>query len=492
MQETINLYPFQSESVEALRANIRNGTRNQILSAATGSGKTVIACHLLKECHDKGRRAIFVADRINLIDQTSATLDRYGIPHGVIQAQHWRFRPWERIQVASAATLERRSWPEDTDLIIVDEAHAVRKQVVTRVARRDCVTIGLTATPFTKGLGKHYDKVVTVTTTNKLIAEKFLAPFRVFAHSEPDMTGAKVVAGEWTDEECSQRAMPIVGDCVSEYLKHGDAKKFIAFGVDVAHCTEMQRQFMSAGVQCALYTYRTGDDERTQIVEEFRKPDSYIRGLISVSALSKGFDVSDVEVIIMARPLKSSLAEHIQILGRGLRAHEGKTMCTVLDHAGNCVRFWNEMHDFFENGADSLDDGKKREKKKALKKPREPVKCPNCRSVHAPRPICPECGHIYPVRSTAEIVAGELAELEGGQVSSRAEKQIVWSMLCQIVNERGYKPGWAGWKFKEKFGVWPRGLDDSPMEPSPTLLRWLRSRQIAYAKGKKKAEEIGA
>ena len=481
----INLYGFQDESVEALRANIRAGVKNQILSAATGSGKTVIAAYLLHECHAKGRRAVFVADRINLIDQTSATLDLYGIPHGVIQAQHWRFRPWEKIQVASAATLERRSWPENLDLIIVDEAHCVRKQVVNRIDLRDVVTIGLTATPFSKGLGKHYDKVVTVTTTNKLIAEKFLSPFRVFAASEPDMKGAKVVAGEWTDEAAAERAMPIIGDCVAEYLKHGENKKFIAFGVNVAHCEEMQRQFLAAGVQCALYTYRTGDEERTEMVREFRKPDSYLRGLISVAALSKGFDVSDVEVIIMCRPLKSSLAEHIQILGRGLRSHEGKTICTVLDHAGNCVRFWDEMHDFFENGASELDDGKRREKKKAEKKEREPVKCPKCKAVHAPAPICPSCGFVYPAYSNVIHEAGELKALAGGAAAPKDVKQDVYAQLRYVARERNYQSGWVSWKFKEKFKVWPRGLADIEKPPTPELMNWIRSRQIAYAKAKR-------
>lgn len=482
--KNITLYPFQNESVEALRENIRRGVKNQILSAATGSGKTVIAAHLLEECHGKMRKAIFVADRINLIDQTSALLDEYGIPHGVIQAQHWRWRPYERIQVASAATLEKRSWPTDTDLIIVDEAHCIRKHVTDRIAARDCVTIGLTATPFTRGLAKHYDAVVTVTTTNKLIAEKFLAPFRVFAASEPDMTGAKVVAGEWTDDEAATRAMPIIGDCVAEYLKHGEEKKFIAFGVNVAHCEEMQRQFLAAGVQCALYTYRTGDEERTQMVREFRKPDSYIRGLISVAALSKGFDVSDVEVIIMCRPLKSSLAEHIQILGRGLRSHEGKAICTVLDHAGNCVRFWSEMQDFFENGASSLDDGKRKEKKKKEKQ-KKPIKCPRCAAVHAPRPSCPACGYVYPVASV-EHEAGELIALGEGTAASRDEKQEIWSQLRFIVQERGYKEGWAAHKFKERFGIWPRGLKNIETAPTQKLLNWIRSRQIAYSKATKK------
>src|SRR5699024_8604742 len=220
---------------------------------------------------------------------------------------HWRCRPYERIQVASAQTLARRKWPE-ADLIIVDEAHTMSQTVIKRIQGRDTITIGLTATPFTKGLGKHYDSVVSVITTNQLIADKFLVPFRIFAASDPDMTGAKVSAGEWADNEAAERSMPIVGDCVAEYLKHGQGQKFIAFGCNVAHCEELQRQFMSAGVMTELYTYQTGDAARTEMVKEFRKPDSYIRGLVSVSALAKGFRVPDVAVIITDPPLRKSLA----------------------------------------------------------------------------------------------------------------------------------------------------------------------------------------
>jgi len=485
VSEDINLYPFQEASIEALRENIRNGVRNQILCAPTGSGKTICATYLLRECYAKRKRGIFIADRINLIDQTSAVLDTYGVPHGVIQSQHWRSKPWELIQVASAATLERRTWPEDPSLIIVDEAHCIRKQIAKRIIQRDAVTIGLTATPFTRGLGKLYDRLVTITTTNKLIAEGFLSGYRIFASSEPDMRGARVVAGEWTEDAAAERAMPIVGDCVAEYLKHGEGKKFIAFGVNVAHCEEMQKQFLAAGVQCALYTYRTGDSERAEMVQEFRKPDSYIRGLVSVAALSKGFDVSDVEVIIMARPLRSSVAEHIQILGRGLRSHDGKSTCTVLDHAGNCVRFWAQMQDFFENGAAELDDGKHRDKKKAEKSERKPIKCPQCFAVHAPAPMCPHCGFVHPKRSDVVHEAGELIALAKGPTATKEEKQEVYAQLRHIAIDRGYKEGWAAHKFKERFGIWPRGLDDIEKPPTQLLMNWVRSRQIAYAKAKK-------
>lgn len=482
----IELYDFQTASVEALRNNIRGAIKNQILSAATGSGKTIIAAHLMKEAYNKKSRTIFIADRINLIDQTSAVLDRYGIPHGVIQAQHYRFHPWEYIQVASAATLERRTWPEDTKLIIVDECHAMRKQVLRRIEKRDCIVLGLTATPFSKGLGKYYDAVVTVTTTNRLIERGYLCNYRVFAASEPDMTGAKTVAGEWTDEVAAERSMPIVGDCVAEYLKHGDGKKFIAFCVNVAHCEEMQKQFLAAGVRCELYTYRTPDEDRAQMIRDLQG-DTELRGLITVSALSKGFDNHKIEVLIIARPLKSSFAEHIQILGRGLRSDPDNPakVCTVLDHAGNTVRFWGEMMDFFENGASDLDDGKHKEKKKPEKKEAKPMKCPKCSTVHNPLPKCPSCGHIYARPSNVETVAGALIALEKTNAATRDEKQEVWEQFLFVARERGYKQGWAAHLYKQRFGVWPRNLVDIEREPTQKVLNYIRSRQIAYSKGKK-------
>jgi len=486
--ETIDLYEWQENAVEAMRENIRRGVRNQILAAPTGSGKTVVASYLIRESFEKGKRAIFVADRVNLIDQTSAVFDRYGIPHGVIQGNHWRWRPHEQIQIATPQTRQRRSrWP-DADLIIVDEAHSMYKTTTDRISKRDTITIGLTATPFTRGLGKIYDAVVTVRTTNQLISDGYLAPYRIFAASEPDMTGVKVNRGEWAEGETAKRAMPIIGDIVTEYLRHGEGKKFIAFGVNVAHCEELQRQFLEAGIVCGLYTYRTSDEERAGMIEDFQEPDSHLRGLISVAALAKGFDNPSVEVVIMARPLRASLAEHIQILGRGLRRDPDnpEKECIVLDHAGNCVRFWDQMNDFFEYGVTELDMGrpKDRKKKERKKKEREPMKCRECAHVHDPAPMCPMCGYEYPKRSNVEHVAGELNELTGLPAGSEDDRQAVYSGLLYIAIERGYQEGWAAHQYRSRYKAWPNGLRKEPAPPTPELRRWVRSRLIAFLKAR--------
>lgn len=483
----IELRDFQPAAVEALRENIRAGVSNQLLVAPTGSGKTIIATYLIDECRKKGKRAVFVCDRKPLINQTSDVLDFYDIPHGVIQADHWRRQPHQLVQVASAQTLARRKWPP-ADLIIVDEAHTFHQNVLRRIDERDTVVIGLTATPFTKGMGRHYDQVVSVTTTNNLIERKMLASYRIFSASEPDMGDAKVVAGEWTDDAAAERAMPIVGDVVAEYLKHCSGQRFIAFGVNVAHCAELQKRFMEAGVQCALYTYQTGDEERADMVREFKNPDGYLHGLVSVSALSKGFDAPTVECIIMARPLRSSLAEHIQIFGRGLRIDPAKPdkVCTILDHAGNCARLWGPTMNFFENGATELDDGTRKPKEKKPAAERDPVKCPKCAAVHAPRPMCPSCGHEYPRRSNVREVDGELAELTGATAGTD-EREALYAQLLYFANERGYAKGWAAHKYRERTGAWPNGMAPAPAPPTGAVLRWIRSRMIAWARAKKSA-----
>ena len=215
----IELRPYQVDAVERLRQGIRDGHRSQVLVAPTGAGKTAIATYIMDEARKKGSRIAFVVDRVNLVDQTSAVLDSYGIPHGVIQAGHWRRRMYEPIQVCSAQTLEKRGFFPDLSLLIVDECHAIRKETAKLIQNMPKLTVlGLTATPFTKGLSKLYTNLVNVTTTDVLTEQGFLVPLKMYAAVAPDMRGAKVVGGEWADSEIEKRGQAIIGDIVQEWL----------------------------------------------------------------------------------------------------------------------------------------------------------------------------------------------------------------------------------------------------------------------------------
>src|SRR3569623_1672704 len=479
------LRPYQLAAIEEVRQHILDGKKNILVCAPSGAGKTMISSFMVQESSRKMKRSAFVVDRVNLVDQTSAAFDDLKITHGVMQADHWRYRPYERAQICSAQTLARRKWP-DADLTTVEECHTVNEVVKKRIAPRDTIAIGLTATPFTKGLGKLYDALVNVTTTNRLIEDGILSKYRIFAASEPIIEGGKVVAGEWDDKEASKRAMEVVGDCVAENLKHGNGKKFICSAVDVAHVEELQRQFQAAGVMCAAYTYRVKDDERAEVVKEFRKPDSWIRGLITVTAASKGFDVPDIGVVIMARPLRKSLAEHIQFFGRGLRIHPTKNECIVLDHSGNCARFWDEWNDFFVTGALELDDGKKKPKPKKPAMPAEDrmVKCGQCKALHKPLPFCPTCGHAYPKKQTVMHVAGTLKEMIAGgdrkALSPQIWPQIVGEALRKRAGEAARKYALA--MYKKITGQWPSG-DFYSTAPAPMTredANKIKQQNIAY------------
>ena len=216
----LDLREHQIEVIDALRDGFRRGHRSQLLYAPTGFGKTEVAIWLMKASADKEFRSAMILDRIVLVDQTSARLEKYDISHGVHQADHWKYNTSERIQVCSSQTLERRQDFPHIDLLIVDECHITRKQISELIQNNPKMkVIGLTATPFTKGLGNLYTNVVCGATTEQLVIKKWLTPLKVFIAKEIDMTGAKKIAGEWSPDVVTERGMLLTGDIVQEWIK---------------------------------------------------------------------------------------------------------------------------------------------------------------------------------------------------------------------------------------------------------------------------------
>ena len=290
--------PFQDTAHECLRQGARNGHKNQAVMAPTGGGKTYLGMRIIHESLLRGNSAIFVCDRTTLIKQTSAVADSYGLSaHGIIQANHWRIDPRSKFQIASVQTLARRGWP-DVDVIVIDEAHCLYKAWTEHVMTCRAKVIGLSATPFSAGMGKIFTNLVNAATMHALTESGVLVPMRVYSCARINMRGAPVVAGEWSDRAVQERGMEILGDVVTEWSKCASDRKTIVFGATIEHCEAMCRQFNETGIMAATFTSDTKEEERATLLKEYSKPDSALRVLISVEALAKGFDVKDVGCLL--------------------------------------------------------------------------------------------------------------------------------------------------------------------------------------------------
>jgi superfamily II DNA or RNA helicase len=348
----------------------------------------------------------------------------------------------------------------------------------------------LTATPFTKGLKSVYENVITGAATEFLVERKWLAPLRVFIAKEIDMTGAKKVAGEWSQDEVTKRGMQITGDIVQEWIKKtheifGRPRKTIVFCAGVKHGQDLVQQFAALGYNFVSISYRDSDEFKTEAIKDFSRPDTEIHGLIATDILTRGFDVPDVVIGVSARPFSKSLSSHVQQMGRVMRAHEGKDFGVWLDHSGNYLRFREEWEQVYSEGVESLDDGGEKAKKEPTEKEKKDAKCPACDHLWPARSdICVNCGCVRERKPMIETVPGSLEELGG--VAAKNDRQKFYSELLFIAQMKSYNPNWAAHKYRERFGVWPRGLDDGVSVPSAATINWVKSRQIAWAKAQRK------
>lgn len=489
------LRPHQQRAIDGLRSALMAGSRRPLLQAPTGAGKTVIAAHIVAGARAKGKRVCFCVPALSLIDQTFERFVENGIAAadmGVIQGDHpWR-RPHAPIQIATAQTLARRDLP-DVDVVVVDEAH-IRFDVYERwmTEATGKVFIGLTATPWARGLGRLYDALVKPTSLAELIAEGHLAKFRVFAPSHPDLAGVRTVAGDYHEGELGERMNQpqLVADIVATWLARGENRPTLCFATGRAHAKAVYERFTEAGVAAAYVDANTPREERERIGRQLAAGE--VRVVVNIGCLTTGIDW-DVRCLILARPTKSE-SLFVQIVGRALRTAEGKDHALILDHSDTHLRLGLVT----DIDHDELDTGRReaRSERKAKDRVPLPKECPSCAClVPAAVRACPACG-FEPKPVVPQEVDGELTEL--GKQKGRSGptvrdvlkgigKREIQAQLNTVRNERGRSPGWAAHAYRDIFGVWPRGPGGFA-EPSPVLRSWLRSRDIAYARSRKSME----
>ena len=490
------LWPHQEKAIAELRARMLAGVARVMLMIPTGGGKTRLAAELIRSALAKGKRVAFVVPRLSLIDQTNIAFAAEGIRCvGVMQGDHPATDAEHPVQIISAQTLRRRKRPP-ADLVIIDEAHLLQKSVIewkTDPSQRHVKFVGLSATPWTSGLGRLYDDLVVGSTIGDLIEAGHLSPFKAFAPSEPDLAGIHTVAGDFHEGELGERCntTKLVGDVVSEWRKRGEDRPALSFAVNRAHAQHIQQRFLEVGVAVEYVDAHVDRREREAIFDRFRRGDTKI--ISSIATIEVGVDLPCTGCIVDARPTKSRMA-FVQRIGRGLRVAPRKTDCIILDFAGNHIRL-GMVTDIHQN---HLDDGRKREngKTREAKERAEPLPklCDECRGVIPPKATeCPCCGGPVLTRAAVEHQSGELIELgahrSGKSAPTVAEKAISHAELKGFAEIRGYADGWVAHKYRERFAVWPNDprIKLGPaIAPSLATRNWVKSRQIAFAKARER------
>ena len=431
------LREFQNKLVEEIYAAWNAGAVNVMPVAPTGSGKTVVLSHLLR---DEPGHSIAIAHRQELVSQISLALARNGVRHRIVGRNSNLTRVITALQLAelgysfldpsakcgvggvdTVVKMANESWFKSVRLAVQDEGHHVlRDNKWGRAAGLFPNARGLfpTATPLRadgRGLGRHadglVDSLVLAPSMRDLISLGYLTEYRIFAPpSDFHRENIRVsdATGELVKEDASRevKRSTITGDVCQNYFKFANGKLGVTFCVDVEEATKQAAAFRAAGVPAEVVTAETPDAQRANVLRRFKNRE--ILQLVNVDLFGEGFDLPALEVVSFARPTES-FALYAQQFGRVLRLSEGKTHGIVIDHVGNVLR--HGLPDAPKIW--SLDRREKRAKKQDDAIPlRVCVAC--LQPYEAVKKRCPYCDHYQAPaqRSAPEFVDGDLTELD--------------------------------------------------------------------------------
>ena len=340
-------------------------------------------------------------------------------------------------------------------LIIADEAHLSRSNSWMKVIEYyNTWTVGLTATPVRldgKPLGDVFDALIEGVDTRWLIENKHLAPYEYYAPTLVETDGLRIVAGDYvvSDLERLMNERAIYGNIIESYRKFACGARAIAYCVSVDHAKSTAAAFNSVGIRAEALSAGTPQRLRRTVLDDFRS--GKITVLCNVGIISEGVSIDEVTCCMLLRPTES-VALGIQQMMRCMRYLPGKT-AKIIDFVGNYTRVG--LPD--EERMWSLGEPLKRKPKTDGNGDFYIRTCPECYMTFKTAPICPFCGHTYPLHpreikahkeiELQRITAEEMARVEQEKKKARLEqgRAETFEDLVRIAKQRGYKnPGfWA-------------------------------------------------
>jgi len=233
---------------------------------------------------------------------------------------------------------------------------------------------------------------------NRLVKQGYLCRLVTKATSlELDPEGCRTTAGDYNEKDMSLRfdRESITNEAVDEIIKAGeDRKKWLIFAIDIDHAEHIAERLIRKGIPTNV-VHSKMESDRDTVIKDYKN--GTYRCLVNINILTTGFDVPSVDLVGMLRPTKSPVL-HVQTVGRGLRIHDGKSDCLILDFAGNTSRLG------------PINDVQVLKKKKG--KGGEPITktCPDCQSIVPPViKVCPDCGYEFQFKVN---ISGDHSQLD--------------------------------------------------------------------------------
>lgn len=418
--------PYQSESLDALDHHIRTKESNCCVVIPTGGGKSIIMAWAIQNWKRDYPpfRVIVLAHRKELVGQNAAEL--IGLwPGGDIgiYSSALKRRDIDSAVIFAGIDSVHNKWGEfpPFDAIIVDEAHRIpakgegkyRKFIEgCKKQNKHVRVIGFTATPYRMGCGPicHPDHILNEVCydadVGTLISQGFLCKLRSrIGPVRPDMSDVRRNSGgDYIVNSLAEAAdtPEIVSKAVRSTMEICNAEgrhSIVFFCVDIEHCKHVSMELRKYGVNAPMVTGKTRVTDRERIAEDFKE--GRLRAICNVNVYTEGFNAKRTDCVVLLRPTLSP-GLYVQMVGRGLRLHESKTDCLVLDFA-NCIA---------EHGPiDCIDGGEVRV-----------IDCGECgdcfsRAVR----ICPHCGWEIPKQEVERHEAEEREKrLHEAEASNRS------------------------------------------------------------------------
>ncbi len=499
----MQLYPFQQAIVDEYTKQVAAGVRRIMLVVATGGGKTVIASDIITAANAVHKKIVFIAHRNELLTQGHSKLQSFGVNAGIIKSGRDKdARPLANVQICGIQTLHARAIRGETmemppaDIVFIDECHHVPAMTYQAILARypDAIVVGLTATPCRgdgRGLGNTFDAMVQGPQIGELIKLGYLCPLKIFAPPAPDLKGVGVAStGDYVVGDLSRKmnTQVLVGDLVEHWLRHAQRRRTVVFAVDISHSVDIVKQFQKSEVRAEHVDGATPQPERDAIIARLASGETEV--VSNCGVFTEGFDLPELGCIALVRPTRS-LGLFRQMIGRGLRSAPGKTDVVVLDHSGGVHRF-GRPDDAIEWTLDIDKRATNAAHAARLAERHDPFcECKACGHLRMRGMACDNCGYKpSPKPRAVGYVDANLVEL--GKTNAPTEPDRV-AFYCELRGHQltarkkdgsPYHPKWSDCQFKDKFKIWPdRSWSTyAPLEPSIATLRWIKSRQIAWAK----------